>query len=138
MTAPAPLLRQDPGAQAPLQKTAAKFPTFQQGSEEQGIDNLRVQEILSHEEPTRLVKVPSFIKVVAYLRGVIVPVVDSASDALALKPVAISTAPEMNASIDTGCTSGLASTGERKPIPVDIKALMASANMGLRDSARQM
>jgi len=41
-----------------------------------GIDILRVQEIRSYEEPTRIANAPSFIKGVVNLRGVIVPVVD--------------------------------------------------------------
>lgn len=56
--------------------TAAEFLTFRLGSEEYGIDILRVQEIRSYEEPTRIANAPSFIKGVVNLRGVIVPVVD--------------------------------------------------------------
>jgi purine-binding chemotaxis protein CheW len=55
---------------------AAEFLTFRLGAEEYGIDILRVQEIRSYEVPTRLANVPSFIKGVVNLRGVIVPVVD--------------------------------------------------------------
>ena len=56
--------------------TAAEFLTFRRGGEEYGIDILRVQEIRSYEEPTRIANAPSFIKGVVNLRGVIVPVVD--------------------------------------------------------------
>jgi purine-binding chemotaxis protein CheW len=56
--------------------TAAEFLTFRLGAEEYGIDILRVQEIRSYEEPTRIANAPSFIKGVVNLRGVIVPVVD--------------------------------------------------------------
>lgn len=55
---------------------SAEFLTFRLGSEEYGIDILRVQEIRSFEEPTRIANAPSFIKGVVNLRGVIVPVVD--------------------------------------------------------------
>jgi purine-binding chemotaxis protein CheW len=55
---------------------ASEFLTFRLGAEEYGIDILRVQEIRSYEEPTRLANVPGFIKGVVNLRGVIVPVVD--------------------------------------------------------------
>ena len=55
---------------------AAEFLTFRLGAEEYGIDILRVQEIRSYEEPTRIANAPSFIKGVVNLRGVIVPVVD--------------------------------------------------------------
>ncbi len=56
--------------------THAEFLTFRLGGEEYGIDILRVQEIRSYEEPTRIANAPSFIKGVVNLRGVIVPVVD--------------------------------------------------------------
>ena len=59
-----------PGAQA------GEFLTFRLGAEEYGIDILRVQEIRSYEQPTRIANVPSFIKGVVNLRGVIVPIVD--------------------------------------------------------------
>ena len=57
-------------------KSTAEFLTFRLGAEEYGIDILRVQEIRSYEEPTRIANAPSFIKGVVNLRGVIVPVVD--------------------------------------------------------------
>lgn len=53
-----------------------EFLTFRLGAEEYGIDILRVQEIRSYEEPTRIANAPNFIKGVVNLRGVIVPVVD--------------------------------------------------------------
>lgn len=53
-----------------------EFLAFKLGNEEYGIDILRVQEIRSYEEPTRLANVPPFIKGVVNLRGVIVPIVD--------------------------------------------------------------
>jgi purine-binding chemotaxis protein CheW len=56
--------------------TASEFLTFRLGAEEYGIDILRVQEIRSYEEPTRIANAPHFIKGVVNLRGVIVPVVD--------------------------------------------------------------
>jgi purine-binding chemotaxis protein CheW len=40
------------------------------------MDIMRVQEIRSYEEPTRMVNSPSFIKGVVNLRGVIVPIAD--------------------------------------------------------------
>ncbi|MBL8324163.1 MAG: chemotaxis protein CheW [Rubrivivax sp.] len=53
-----------------------EFLTFRLGAEEYGIDILRVQEIRSYEQPTRIANVPEFIKGVVNLRGVIVPIVD--------------------------------------------------------------
>ena len=61
---------------AASQNAPAEFLTFRLGGEEYGIDILRVQEIRSYEEPTRIANAPSFIKGVVNLRGVIVPVVD--------------------------------------------------------------
>jgi len=55
---------------------SAEYLTFRLGAEEYGIDILRVQEIRSYEEPTRIANAPAFIKGVVNLRGVIVPVVD--------------------------------------------------------------
>ena len=53
-----------------------EFLTFRIGSEEYGIDILRVQEIRSYESPTRIANAPDFIKGVVNLRGVIVPIID--------------------------------------------------------------
>ena len=53
-----------------------EFLTFRLGAEEYGIDILKVQEIRSDEQPTRIANVPEFIKGVVNLRGVIVPIVD--------------------------------------------------------------
>jgi purine-binding chemotaxis protein CheW len=58
------------------QTGSAEFLTFRLGAEEYGIDILRVQEIRSYEEPTRIANAPHFIKGVVNLRGVFVPVVD--------------------------------------------------------------
>ena len=56
--------------------SVAEYLTFRLGGEEYGIDILRVQEIRSYEQPTRLAHAPEFIKGVIDLRGVIVPIVD--------------------------------------------------------------
>jgi purine-binding chemotaxis protein CheW len=54
----------------------SEYLTFRLGQEEYGIDILRVQEIRSYEQPTRMAHAPEFIKGVIDLRGVIVPIVD--------------------------------------------------------------
>ena len=59
-----------------VRHSSAEYLTFRLGAEEYGIDILRVQEIRSYEEPTRIANAPAFIKGVVNLRGVIVPVVD--------------------------------------------------------------
>jgi len=56
--------------------SGGEFLTFRLGAEEYGIDILRVQEIRSYEQPTRIANAPAFIKGVVNLRGVIVPIVD--------------------------------------------------------------
>ncbi|MBA3057132.1 MAG: chemotaxis protein CheW [Gammaproteobacteria bacterium] len=67
-------------AQAASSKAAiasiTEFLAFKLGTEEYGIDILRVQEIRSYEEPTRFANTPAFIKGVINLRGVIVPIID--------------------------------------------------------------
>src|SRR4030067_1975980 len=50
--------------------------TFTLGSEEYGIDILKVQEIRSYEAVTTIANAPEFIKGVVNLRGAIVPIVD--------------------------------------------------------------
>ena len=50
--------------------------TFTLGSEEYGIDILKVQEIRGYEAVTTIANAPEFIKGVINLRGIIVPVVD--------------------------------------------------------------
>ncbi|MDT7836596.1 chemotaxis protein CheW [Aquabacterium sp. OR-4] len=65
------------GKRAPsLQAHNGEYLTFRLGAEEYGIDILRVQEIRSYEQPTRIANAPSFLKGVVNLRGVIVPIVD--------------------------------------------------------------
>ena len=65
-----------PAAGRTAAHNSAEYLTFRLGAEEYGIDILRVQEIRSYEEPTRIANAPHFIKGVVNLRGVIVPVVD--------------------------------------------------------------
>jgi purine-binding chemotaxis protein CheW len=64
------------GASARPQAEGGEFLTFRLGDEEYGIDILRVQEIRSYEQPTRIANAPLFIKGVVNLRGVIVPIID--------------------------------------------------------------
>ena len=57
---------------APIREVLA----FKLGSEEYGIDILRVQEIRSYDKPTRIANAPDFVKGVINLRGAIVPIID--------------------------------------------------------------
>lgn len=72
------IARQASDRQAASAKGGAQgeFLTFRLGSEEYGIDILRVQEIRSYEQPTRIANTPEFLRGVVNLRGVIVPIVD--------------------------------------------------------------
>ncbi|QIB64305.1 chemotaxis protein CheW [Kineobactrum salinum] len=53
-----------------------EFLVFSLGGEEYAVDILKVQEIRGYENVTRIANAPDFIKGVANLRGVIVPIVD--------------------------------------------------------------
>ena len=68
----------DPAAGRPAGPVAhqGEYLTFRLGGEEYGIDILRVQEIRSYEQPTRIANAPAFLKGVVNLRGVIVPIID--------------------------------------------------------------
>jgi purine-binding chemotaxis protein CheW len=75
------IARQSAGRTAPASGQAVagvhgEFLTFRLGHEEYGIDILRVQEIRSYEQPTRIANTPEFLRGVVNLRGVIVPIVD--------------------------------------------------------------
>ena len=50
--------------------------TFTLGSEEYGIDILKVQEIRGYDAVTTIANAPEFIKGVINLRGIIVPIID--------------------------------------------------------------
>lgn len=144
--------------------SAAEYLTFRLGQEEYGIDILRVQEIRSYEQPTRMAHAPQFIKGVIDLRGVIVPiidlriklgcatadytdftvviilnvggtvlgaVVDAVADVVALQAEAIKPAPQFQGHVDGSFVRGIATTGERMLIVLDIESLLSSSEMGL-------
>jgi purine-binding chemotaxis protein CheW len=58
------------------QSAGQELLTFTLGSEEYGIDILKVQEIRGYDAVTTIVNAPEFIKGVINLRGIIVPIVD--------------------------------------------------------------
>ncbi|MEW5771103.1 MAG: chemotaxis protein CheW [Pseudomonadota bacterium] len=55
---------------------SGEYLTFTLGSEEYGLDILKVQEIRGYDAVTKIANSPPFIKGVINLRGVIVPIVD--------------------------------------------------------------
>lgn len=63
-------------AAAAVAVDSGQYLTLRLGDEDYAIDIMRVQEIRSYEEPTRMANSPIFIKGVINLRGVIVPIVD--------------------------------------------------------------
>src|ERR1044072_5156360 len=56
--------------------SGSEYLAFTLGSEEYGIDILKVQEIRGYEAVTRNANAPAFIKGVITLRGIIIPVLD--------------------------------------------------------------
>ena len=60
----------------PPEQGVREFLAFKLGSEEYGIDILKVQEIRGYETVTRIANAPDFLKGVVNLRGIIVPIVD--------------------------------------------------------------
>jgi purine-binding chemotaxis protein CheW len=70
------IARHEGANEAEAAARAGEYLTFKLGGEEYGIDILRVQEIRSYEQPTRIANAPSYLKGVVNLRGVIVPIVD--------------------------------------------------------------
>ena len=58
------------------EESSNEFLTFALGSEEYGVDILKVKEIRGYDAVTRLPDAPDYIKGVINLRGTIVPVID--------------------------------------------------------------
>ncbi len=56
--------------------STGEYLTFTLGSEEYGIDILKVQEIRGYDAVTKIANTPDFIKGVINLRGAVVPIVD--------------------------------------------------------------
>ncbi|HZV99556.1 MAG TPA: chemotaxis protein CheW [Methylophilaceae bacterium] len=61
---------------AVTESVAGEYLTFVLGTEEYGIEILKVQEIRGYDTVTKIANTPSFIKGVVNLRGRIVPIVD--------------------------------------------------------------
>ena len=61
---------------AAVGQAANEFLTFILGSEEYGIEILKVQEIRGYDAITHIANAPAFIKGVVNLRGIIVPIID--------------------------------------------------------------
>jgi purine-binding chemotaxis protein CheW len=70
------LANSEPSRSALQGESTNEFLTFTLGSEEYGVDILKVQEIRGYDTVTRLPDAPDYIKGVINLRGTIVPVLD--------------------------------------------------------------
>lgn len=60
----------------PAKALTNQYVTFQLGTETYGISILKLNEIIAYQSCTNIPKVPSFIKGVLNLRGIVVPVID--------------------------------------------------------------
>lgn len=67
---------QQSASKEPARHIPREYLAFRLGSEEYGIDILKVQEIRGYEATTRLANVPDFILGLSNLRGAIVPIID--------------------------------------------------------------
>ena len=59
-----------------MAESKQEFLTFEIGTEEYAVKILRVQEIRGWEKPSPLPSVPSFVKGVINLRGMVIPIID--------------------------------------------------------------
>jgi len=59
-----------------VQNKAGKYLTFALGSEEYGLEILKVREIIGFVEVTRIPQTPAYVQGVINLRGQVIPVVD--------------------------------------------------------------
>lgn len=73
-----PITAQTPTDSSPLPASAVthEFLSFRVGKQHYGVDLLRVQEIRSFQEPTRIASTSASVRGLLNLRGVIVPVID--------------------------------------------------------------
>lgn len=76
MTTGANLMSGGEPAASNTRQSAGEYLTFMLGSEQYGIDILKVQEIRGYDQVTQIANLPAFIKGVINLRGKIVPIVD--------------------------------------------------------------
>jgi purine-binding chemotaxis protein CheW len=70
------VLERSDGTISALASVSGEYLAFTLGSEEYGVEILKVQEIRGYEAPTKIPNAPPFIKGVVDLRGIIVPIVD--------------------------------------------------------------
>jgi purine-binding chemotaxis protein CheW len=142
----------------------SQFLTFTLGTEEYGVEILKVQEIKGYSAITPIPNTPAYVKGVMNLRGAIIPivdlraklamaeaaynqftviivvrvgaktvgvVVDAVSDVLNIPVKDVQPTPDFGAQVDARFISGLAKTGDRLVILLDIdKVLGGEAVLG--------
>jgi purine-binding chemotaxis protein CheW len=139
--------------------TTAQFLTFTLGSEEYGVEILKIQEIKGFSAVTPLPNAPAHVKGVLNLRGTIVPIVDlrqkfgmpaeaytkftvivvvqvqgktlgfmvdAVSDVLTVAADAIQPTSDLHGQLDTTFLTGLAQTGEKLVILLDIDKVLTA------------
>jgi purine-binding chemotaxis protein CheW len=138
----------------------SQYLTLKLGNEDYAIDILRVREIRTYEDPTKMVNSPPVVKGVVNLRGLIVPIVDlrmkfglpkveyteftvvivlsirsvvigAVSNVVTRTSDQINSSPQFDASIDSRFITGLANMGARMLIVMDMQALMSQAELGV-------
>ena len=124
-----------------------EYLTFRLGAEEYGIDILRVQEILSYEQPTRIANAPTFLIGVINRHGVIVPIIDlrlklncdsaeyNKSTVIIVLKVRGRMVGAVVDSVSTDLITDIGSMAERKLILMDIEALISSDDMEMMESS---
>jgi purine-binding chemotaxis protein CheW len=139
-------------AAAPVEPAAAhEVLTLRLGAEEYAIDILRVQELRSFEEPTRIAGAPPHVLGVTNLRGVIVPIVDlrrrlgieAAYDAHTVTVVLNVAGRTVGAVVDAVSDVVALEPGQIKPAPefsgaVDARHITGIGTLGDGASARML
>ena len=113
--------------------------TLRLGGEEYGIDILRVQEIPSYEQPTRIAGAPPHVVGVTNLRGVIVPIVDlrcrfgmdAAVDSDTITVVPGLDCGTVGAVVDVVADVAVLAPAQIKPAPAFISGIEASHITGV-------
>ncbi|HEY6878675.1 MAG TPA: chemotaxis protein CheW [Polyangiales bacterium] len=146
-------------AQTESSKSASpsQYVTFTLGDVDYGIEILSVQEFKGYSAVTPIPKMPTYLRGVMNLRGIIIPVfdlrvrfglpapldelsvivvavvqgrtvglvVDTVSDVIDIQPSDIQETPEFSGRVPTAFLRGLAKTGERLVILLNLEHLVA-------------
>ncbi|TXI28395.1 MAG: chemotaxis protein CheW [Nitrosomonas oligotropha] len=112
---------------------------FRLGSEEYGIEILKVQEIRGYDSITHIANSPDYIKCVINLRGIIVPIIDmrikfnlghATYDQFTVVIILMVAGRVMGLVVD-GVSDVITLADEQMLILIDIEKLMSRSDMGL-------